>query len=435
MKRPAVVVTITALLSIALITGPVSVYARSKIYVGQGGGSGGCASPDFVTDGSSDSVEIQSAVDAASSGDTIYLCAGSFDFTGQVNVGVKALTFQGAGRSRTILDAHERDTRFFGASDTTVTFGDLTMQNSYLISGAPWVGAIWGEGVANIIIRRSAFINNYALNGMGAIFSRSGDITVIDSLFRGNYSDTGDDIWGGGAITAQNVSGEADVIISNSSFVNNFANSLGGAVLSGGSLSISNSTFLGNESMSDGGAVAVFGDLKVIGSRFTDNVSHDEGASFFVADCDQMLATGNTFKANHAVGSHSDGGAFNLECYPDANVIVNRNLFIDNIADDAGGVIDEDSGSLLVVTDNRFIGNYSGVADNFPEGGGSIWANDIRMTGNVFIRNTTAGCGGAVFISGTDFGTTRRNFFGSNKGAFGEPKTWNVCFWSDLGFK
>lgn len=433
MKKVAV--AMSALLSIALFAGPVSVYARSKIYVGQGGGSGGCASPDFVTDGSSDSVEIQSAADAASSGDTIYLCAGNFDFTGEVNVGAKALAFQGAGRSKTILDAHERDTRFFGITDTTVTFSDLTMQNSYLSSGAPWVGAIWGEGIANIIIHRSAFIDNYALNGMGVIFSRSGDITVSDSLFRGNYSDTGDDYWGGGAITADNAFGGADVVISNSSFVNNFAVSPGGAVLSRGSLSIANSNFLGNESLSDGGAVAVFGDLKVIGSRFLGNISHDEGAGVFITGCNRMTASGNTFKANHAVGLGSDGGAFNIDCNLFASLLVNRNSFIDNIADDAGGVIDEDSGSLLVVTDNRFIGNYSGVTDNFPEGGGAIWANDIRMTGNVFVRNSTAGCGGAVFIAGTDHGTTRRNFFGSNKGAFGEPKTWNVCFGSYLGFK
>ena len=422
----------SATLGAAIVGTPTPVQAHSTIYVGPGGGSGACKTPGapYLTDGSADNVQIQNAVDSAASGDTINLCPGRYDITGEVNLGSKSLIIQGAGRERTQLDAKERDTRFFYAGNATITFKGLTMQNAHQ-SG--YVGAIWGEGATNIIIQSSSFLNNYALDGMGVVFSRNGNISVVDSTFEHNYSDTeGDVYYGGGAINATGDSDPVTVTIRNSTFINNYSVGDGGAILSRGSLNITDSVFLNNESESNGGALAVYGDLRLTRSRFSGNITHDEGASSYVEGCTSLVATNNRFTDNHAVGFGSDGGAFNLDCDEEASILINKNTFSDNMADDAGAVLDEDNGSVVILTNNQIIGNYSGVASNLPEGGGAIWANRIRMTRNVFVRNTTAGCGGAVYISTTDYGSSRQNFFGSNKGEIGAPDTYNVCFGSDV---
>ena len=432
LNQRAFTVAMSLLLGAGIAGAPTPVRASGAIYVGPGGGTGGCASPAFAyrTDGTADDVQIRNAADASSSGDTIFICAGSFDITGEINLGSKSLTIQGAGQSQTILDAHEQDTRFFFATGSTITFKGLTMQNAQLYSGNPWVGAIWGEDNTNINVYGSSFLNNYALNGMGVIFSRSGNINVVNSAFDGNYSDT-DDYWGGGAINATADDGSATVTIRNSSFTNNYSESDGGAVLSRGALNIYDSTFVNNESASKGGAIAVYGDLHISGSRFASNVSHDEGAAAY-AECDSELrATGNTFISNHAVGDGSDGGAFNIDCEDGASIQINRNTFTRNTADDVGGAIDEDNGDLMVVTGNTFSQNSSSTSESAPDGGGAIWATNIKMTRNIFSRNTSLGCGGAVYIAGSDYRTSSRNEYAGNRGGI-LPRLGDVCRASDL---
>ena len=419
----------SVLLGALFIGAPTSVRAGSTIYVGPGRGSGGCASPDYQTDGTADNEQIENAVNTAASGDTIYLCAGSFDIADQVHFGSKNLTFQGAGKSRTILDAHERDTRFFNSDSPTVIFRDLTMQNA---NQSSYVGAIWGDDHADITIQRSAFLNNYAADGMGVVFSRRGNITVSDSSFVGNYSDSrGDLFYGGGAITASGEdSPDVSVTIRNSTFTGNYSVGDGGAILSRGSLSITNSIFVNNETEDDGGAIAVYGDLQVNSSSFSGNITHSEGASIYVECNTRMQVSGSTFNDNHAVGSNSDGGAFNIDCTDSAYILINRNIFSNNTADDAGGVLDEDSLNTLNITNNRFIKNSSKVENNLPDGGGAIWASYIRMTGNVFIGNTSEGCGGAVYVLVSDFGTARSNTYSANRGRVGGVREMNVCFWT-----
>ncbi len=413
----------SVLLGALFIGAPTSVRAGSTIYVGPGRGSGGCASPDYQTNGSADNAEISSAADEAVSGDTIFLCAGTFHFNEQVVLDVVAagnnLTFQGAGKGVTVLDADGSTTRFFHAQDVSLTFRDLTMQNG---SSGDYVGVVWGEGTTNFNIQRSAFKNNYASSGMGVIFSRNGSITVTDSIFDSNYSDGSDYEYGGGAIQARGET--ALVTVRNSVFTNNYSTTYGGAIQAYGPVVISGSTFIDNESDDDGGAIAVYGDLQVSGSKFSGNITHSEGASIYVECNTRMQVTGSIFNGNHAVGNSADGAAFNIDCDSDSDILINRNIFSNNTAGDNGGAIDEDAGELMVVTNNRFIKNSSG------DDGGAIWANYIRMTQNVFIGNTSEICGGAVYVDETDFGTARSNTYSANRGRVGGVREMNVCFWT-----
>jgi len=424
LNRAFVAALSSALLFTLLIATPASTRALSTIYVGPGGGSGSCASPDFDINGSSDNSEIAEAAASATSGDTIYLCAGTYHFGAEVILaevaGGKSLIFQGAGKSRTILDATGANSRFFHASDVTLTFRDLTMQNA---RAENWVGAVWGEGTTHIIIERSAFINNYAPFGIGAIFSREGTVSVTSSLFQGNYSGyLESEYWGGGAITVNG--DDAVVFITNSMFNNNYSARPGGAINSRGPLVINNSTFMNNESEEDGGAISAYDDLRITASSFTGNVTYEEGGSVYV-ECDEFVdVSRSTFAGNHAVGAGADGGALNIRCInPWVDLSFDRNTFTKNTAGDDGGAIDEDSGNLMVFSGNKFTRNSS--IDN----GGAIWANVIELSRNIFTSNTTSGCGGAVFVSGTDFGTARegRNRFSGNR-ARGNSRYADVCF-------
>ena len=424
LKRSLAAMISSVILTALLVAAPTPAQAFSTIYVGPGGGSGGCASPAYETNGSSDNVEISDAAFFATSGDTIYLCSGTYRFNEQVDLsavaGGKNLTFQGAGRTRTILDATSANSRFFLASDVSLTFRDLTMQNA---RAENWVGAVWGEGTTNIIIERSAFINNYAPFGIGAIFSREGTVSVTSSLFQGNYSGYLEgEYWGGGAITVNG--GDAVVFITDSVFADNYSAQPGGAVNVNGPLVINGSRFTNNESESDGGAISAYDDLRITASTFTGNVTHEEGGSVYV-ECDEFVdVSRSSFTGNHAIGSGADGGALNIRCRnPEVDLSFDRNTFSKNTAGDAGGAIDEDSGDLMVFTSNKFTKNSS------IDDGGAIWANYIELSRNTFTSNTTSGCGGAVFVSGTDFGTARegRNRFSGNR-ARGNSRYADVCF-------
>jgi predicted outer membrane repeat protein len=429
LKRSLLAAISSVMLTALLVATPAPARAGSTIYVGPGGGSGGCASPDYETNGSSDNLEIFEAAAFAANLDTIYLCAGTYHFSAQVDLGEaadgKSLTFQGAGRTRTILDATGANSRFFIASNVTLTFRDLTMRNAHTDSFA---GAVWGEHTTNIIIERSAFIDNYADSGMGAIFAREGTVSVTSSLFDGNHSDSFGDVWGGGAINADG--DNAVVYIANSVFTGNYSVRPGGAIKVNGPLVITNSTFNNNESEEDGGAISAYDDLRMTASSFTENITHSEGASVFV-ECDEFVDVSTSkFVGNHAVGYGSDGGAFNIECInSEVDISFDRNTFSRNTADDVGGAIDEDSGNLMVFSNNKFLRNSSKSQGSFPDGAGAIWASYIQLSRNTFTGNTSLACGGAIFVAGSDYGTSRGhgNRFSGNRGR-GSSRYADVCF-------
>ena len=51
-------------------------YVSSNTHVS----GGSCADPDYTVDDTADDVQVQLAFDAASDGDTVHLCAGTFRF-------------------------------------------------------------------------------------------------------------------------------------------------------------------------------------------------------------------------------------------------------------------------------------------------------------------------------------------------------------------
>lgn len=133
-------------------------------------------------------------------------------------------------------------------------------------------GILQGSGGADITVRNLTFGGGTSTRG-GALSTYGfgsavtpGDITVVDSVFRGNSAV--DDIIDstGGAISAYGV-----LSVSGSTFVDNVAD-LGGALHSESIVEVINSTFVDNVGSDEGGAIFAHGGL-VAGSTFLDNRS------------------------------------------------------------------------------------------------------------------------------------------------------------------
>jgi predicted outer membrane repeat protein len=189
---------------------PITYYiAQSGTAAGTPGDGTSCAAPDFVElPAGDDEAAIISALTPASNGDTIYLCAGTYDIGATIHLLGETITLQGAGAGVTILDGGS-DTQIL-ANSGAVTVSGLTFQNGYANSG----GAIYSDTI--VTVSSSAFSDNSATAVGGAIVAARA--VVSGSLFTGN------DSVDGGAIYAASAS------VNTSVFTQNIATGLGGAI-------------------------------------------------------------------------------------------------------------------------------------------------------------------------------------------------------------
>ena len=381
---------ITALLSsLALLAGlfvyaPQSVRAVDPAYIGPGGGSGECSTPDYTTDGSADDVQFNSAV-TFMEGDIdniLYVCPGTYDIDTWITVNGPITIASVSGAANTILDATDNVQRIIGFYDDAVVIG-LTFQNA----DVNWEGAAIWAGSA-LTVRDSIFLNNHSVNEGGAIdFSADEEAVVTGSTFIGNSASQG------GAI---NVNYSLD-LVADSTFTDNEAtDGYGGAIRIQQDLDlIESSLFSKNSALDGGGAVFVDDDV----SDFNGN-----GAAGLVS---------NIFEGNEA----QDGGAVQIDDEFSVDAVITRNTFLNNVGSD-GGAIDFDDLVGGTISSNKFIGNYA-TGD-----GGAIDAGDIVsstvITGNLFSRNTSEDDGGAMWLAdfagdGAELAVVNGNTFRGNR--------------------
>lgn len=226
---------------------------------GSVGAGTSCASPDFV---GSTHVAIQAAINAASSGDTVFICAGTYSISTRLDI-AKSLTFKGDGARTTILD---------GLNTTQI----LIIQDNNLTANS-------GSEIT-VNVESLGFINGSAtqIGGLGecvdgnrcggAIFiERESRVNISDSYFKNNFAD-----FVGGAV-GRFIGDYQDVpaTINNSTFESNTAVFDGGGVatLFGFGLTINSSTFYGNQitSRSAAAVIANFATATINSSTFLDN--------------------------------------------------------------------------------------------------------------------------------------------------------------------
>ena len=153
-----------------------------------------------------------------------------------------------------------------------------------------------GELAANNIIDECVFENNRAREG-GAIFTRGVDVSILNSNFTNNRASVG------GAIKSTG----RNAIIDNCNFINNSVAFDGGVIgVSGFNSTIINSNFINSSGNRDGGAISINGDnITVKSNKFIDSHSGRYGGAIFIYDKNNCVVENNRF-LNSTAGDGAD---------------------------------------------------------------------------------------------------------------------------------
>jgi predicted outer membrane repeat protein len=291
-RRALSALTALVMTGTLFVGAPSPTYANGSsvtYYVAQTGDPDGngssCTDPDFV---GGDEGPIALAVDLATDGDTIYICAGTYAIENTIDLVNELLTLQGAGAGVTILDGGS-DTLILDC--TTATVSGLTFLDGRAASGEGGGGPDDGGAISctTVTVTNSTFMNNNGGDG-GAISGTT--VTVTNSTFIGNDANS----FVGGAIAA-----DGTATVTNSTFIGNEA-LIGGAIAAfGTTVRVTNSTFVGN-SAAFGGAIATFTGI-IAQSRFRRNTAREIGGAviFYDPNSDDLRKLrGNTFRLNAA---------------------------------------------------------------------------------------------------------------------------------------
>ena len=233
----------------------------------------------------------------------------------------------------------------------------------------------------------SLYLNNLTLSGGcnsssggGALLANGGYIYITDSTFDANEGGS----WPGGAILAY---APAVMEIEDSTFNGNTTSDRGGAIYNrGANLFIRRSSFVENYAESEGGALAVDGDITIDNSTFSNNSAGYGGAiletsgtslisfstfngNFASTGSVAWLQSGSVTLANnlflHAVGG---GPAFNCESDPNYASLTFKYT---NISDDLSCGSSEVIASPLLVALGQF-GEYEAQTGFYPLEPGSV---------------------------------------------------------------
>lgn len=286
--------------------------------------------------------DLSDTIAAASPGDTINVPAGTFTEAAGMTIS-KNITIQGSGVGTTIVQAAASpattggDAKLFViGSAADVYISEMTIRNGRAYNG--------DEGANIHVLGAQLTLDQVAVeggrayggsNGGGVAITNGGTLTVTDSTFDDNQSDTY-----GGAIFL--INGNLD--IDGSTFTNSWTETVGGAIQAalslGNTVSITNSTFSGNTVNSgEGGGIRV-------------NFNGDA-----VVEIANNTITGNSAGAN--------GGGLQMYAYSGEGIV---NLVHNTIANNSAGTSGEEvfatanageGGALLVNSVNNIIYNSS----------------------------------------------------------------------------
>ncbi len=276
------------------------------------------ATADTITvclDGGCDYTEIQTAVNAANTGDVIKIAAGTYRPEGTIDASGKAITIRGSlnanGEPITIVDGQNERGLFqcIEGGDAVTVFENLVFTQGFAEGGGGLycgvssvvitnciftqnavtsVNYAWGGGVyvfqGNATILSCSFINNSSVYSAGALGLYQSTLTIDDCLFRGNSvieGGTQSQYGFGGAISCL----ESNMIVRNGLFENNSAVGLGigGAVYTPLSVtSFSSCSFINNSALSSifgyGGGIAGAGkDVTITECVFQGNIASSSG--------------------------------------------------------------------------------------------------------------------------------------------------------------
>jgi predicted outer membrane repeat protein len=298
----------------------------------------GCAGSAYAT--------VQDAIDAASNGDVVELCAGTF--TEQLEITGKILTLRSvSGADGTIVDADGLGRALNITADAIVTVQGLTFRNG---SDANGRGGNIQCDRSNLLLRDSVLEAGEAERGGGLGMSGCTG-RLLDNTFRDNQ-----------------------------------ATERGGGLYVEGTVDLLGNTFEDNASDEVAGAALLKDSFALIrGNTVIANTSDNDGAGFYVQRGAPWVDA-NVFRDNHA---GSEGGGLRVKS---SEAVVTDNTFTDNDADWRGGGM-KMSHEESVISGNIWVGNHAG-----SKGGAMLLYESASTLTFEHFEGNDADEGGAVAI-------------------------------------
>ncbi|MET0589755.1 MAG: hypothetical protein ABWZ77_01135 [Naasia sp.] len=215
---------------------------------------------------------MQAAIDAASDGATIHICAGTYgrlDGGSVASINSRSLTLIGAGQGEdgTILDGggsqNENPVITIIDAPTTVELRDLRITGA---SSRYAFGGGVGAYRSGLTLLRTTLTNNSASQGAGVYFSSPGKaLSITDSTFSGNDA-VG---YGGGAIFLN----DGTVQVSGTTVTQNSTAGAGGGLYMVGTLTLTDSVISRNAASYRGGGIYNVGTITFNTTQVTLNTS------------------------------------------------------------------------------------------------------------------------------------------------------------------
>lgn len=251
--------------------------------------------------------------------------------------GTKTLIINGNGAT---LDGNNKCGFLEVEMDYTLVLNNLRIQNYAKSGDSGYVDLIYGGAVfvdvrGTLIVNNCEFINNHANEG-GAIYSE-GILLVRNSLFTGNVADTQ-----GGAIKTSG--GKCD--IQNSNFISNNAKSSGGALYTGSNGAIISGNLFARNGANLGGAICNgFIRSTPYGSAIYDRWGNRIDGSSTPYGMDSEISK-NKFSYNTA----QKGSAIHNIVY---SALIDSNIFKSNKATESAGSAIVNTASNVEISNNN----------------------------------------------------------------------------------
>lgn len=316
------------------------------------------------------------SMDACGSGSPVLTDTITFDIEGTIIVTGQLSVTEGGPL---IIDGGDVITTSGGGTTNIwiVQNAELTLKSLSIANGVSANGSGLYLLSGNLQIINCQFLNNITDLGVGgAIYNKEGTLSIIGSVFSGNFAQYP----GGGIYNLGNMT------ISESTFFENASGGEGGVIDNVGNLTISNCIFTNNTSAGGGGAIRNGGNITIDESFFSGNHSDTNGGG--ISNEGSITIINSTISGNSSNGA---GGGIDNWIYSDGEMIINNSTISGNSANSAaGGIYSKGNATIM---------NSAIYGNNSPYGGGVYNKDTIEVT-TLSIINSTISSNTAVLKGG-----------------------------------